>query len=356
MSSRLRIALDLRECLDPWTGMGRYGIEITRALAARGRHDYVAILPRGARVPRELPTSALELLPSAAPIYSPLEHLILPGELRRARVDVLHALTYALPLTSPVPTSLMLFDVVPLLFPAAYRPRAIRYWRTVLPRTVAQAERIGTLSRASRDDIVRTLGVAADKIRVLRFGVGTGSASADDLPAALAGRRYVLAHGNQRPHKNLPALLDAFARLSRTRPDLVLALSGGIRAQSDGADDRILELGRIDDHTLSALYRHAAVYVLPSLYEGAGLTPLEAMARGTPCVVSDRAALPELYADVAEIATPDAAGLATAIARVLDDTPHSQLLRARGLVHAGEHTWAGAAAALEAMLEEVSRA
>ena len=350
----MRIALDARECGDPWTGMGRYALEVARALVRRRRHDYVLVLGAPAATSRAWREIDAERIHSAAPAYALREHRVLPRELRCAGVDALHALTYALPLAPGVPASLTLFDVVPLLYPENYRLRARLYWSLVLKRTAARARFVVTLSQCSRDAIAARLDLDPERIHVLPAGVGSPFRPRADDESVLArlgvARPFLLAHGNQRPHKNLRVLEEAFAQVAPAFPGLTLVLSGG--AVEGGG---VVRVGRIDDNDLAALYSTCDLYVLPSLYEGAGLTPLEAMACGAPCLLSTGGALGELYDSAAELTSPDAASLAGAIARLLGDDTGREALRERGRALAAARTWERAAAALEVVLDRLSR-
>jgi glycosyltransferase involved in cell wall biosynthesis len=186
-------------------------------------------------------------------------------------------------------------------------------------------------------------------------------AAGDDLILArhgLSQRRFLLAVGSMNPTKNLAMLVRAWAALARD--DVTLVVVGGGNARVFAASDlprtaNVLMLGSVDDAALVALYRHAAGLVFPSLYEGFGLPPLEAMAGGCPVAASRAASLPEVCADAALMFDPlDPAAMAEAMRSVLDDAALAGTLRERGRRRAAEFTWDRSAAALLQALEAVA--
>jgi glycosyltransferase involved in cell wall biosynthesis len=165
-----------------------------------------------------------------------------------------------------------------------------------------------------------------------------------------AGRRWILYVGSEQPRKNFVGLIRAFAELHRTRPDLALlkvgqpeVLEQRERARSAahalGVADAIYFIGHASQN-LRELYNLADLFVFPSLYEGFGLPPLEAMACGTPVICSNRTSLPEVVGEAALICEPDPVAMASAMARVLDDPGLARDLARRGRRHAEMQSWA----------------
>ncbi len=247
-------------------------------------------------------------------------------------------------------------DVAPLREPAWYSPLYVRWQRAVLPRIARRAALVLTPSAFSHDEVVELLGVPAERVAVVPGGVDDRFApSADAGPArtayGLVERPYVLTVASRTARKNLAVLDLAAQRLAARGVDLVAA--GGNRPQFRDAQlaPGVRALGHVDDALLPGLYAGAAAFVLPSLYEGFGLTALEALAAGVPTVVTDRGALPELCGDAAQLVDPTSAeAIADALDRALDDPAP---WRAAGPPRAAPLTWDATARRVDALLAEV---
>jgi glycosyltransferase involved in cell wall biosynthesis len=247
-------------------------------------------------------------------------------------------------------------DVAPLREPAWYSSLYVRWQRIVLPRIAQRAALVLTPSAFSRDEVVELLGVPADRVAVVPGGVdGRFAPAADPGPAqaahGLADRPYVLTVASRTARKNLGVLDLAARRLAARGVDLVAA--GGDRPQFRNEQDTtgVRPLGHVDDALLPGLYAGAAAFVLPSLYEGFGLTALEALAAGVPVVAADRGALPEVCGRAAQLVDPtDAEAIADALERALDDPAP---WRAAGPQRAAPLTWDATARRVDALLAEV---
>jgi glycosyltransferase involved in cell wall biosynthesis len=270
-------------------------------------------------------------------------------------LDLVHyAVTVPIPDTS-LPRVVTLHDVqhrdLPQLFSRAERG----YRRWAYDGAVRRADVVVTSSEFSRGRIVELLGVPADRVEAIHFGIEherftpegeDGSVGALGLPP-----RFALYPANLWPHKNHERLVEALAQV----PDreLALVLTGQVygrldglmrRARELGLAERVRHLGHVPHEALPALYRRATAVVFPSLYEGFGAPPLEAMACGCPVATSNRASLPEVCGDAALAFEPDSAeSIAAALARVTSDEDLRRRLRAAGLGRAAAFTWAVAA-------------
>jgi glycosyltransferase involved in cell wall biosynthesis len=253
-------------------------------------------------------------------------------------------------------TVVVLHDVAPLREPAWYSDLYVRWQRVVLPRIAQRAALVLTPSTFSRDEVVDLLGVPADRVAVVPGGVDARFAPSADPAAAraahgLTGRPYVLTVASRTARKNLGVLDLAAQRLAARGVELVAA--GGDRPQFRSEHDTagVRALGHVDDALLPGLYAGAAAFVLPSLYEGFGLTALEALAAGVPVVAADRGALPEVCGDAAQLVDPtDAEAVADALERALDDPAP---WRAAGPARAAPLTWDATARRVDALLGEV---
>jgi glycosyltransferase involved in cell wall biosynthesis len=225
-------------------------------------------------------------------------------------------------------------------------------------RGMRKADRIITISRFSQEEIARTLDYPKESIKVIYLGVDhdryKASAKPGKLPQAfsrLVGKKIILYVGSEQPRKNLPVLLRALAVVKRERKDFVLLKAG--RSQWKGARrdlvDLVGQLGLkeevvfadyVPEDDLPLLYGAADVFVFPSLYEGFGLPPLEAMACGCPVITSNASSLPEVVGDAGIMLDPhDETGLAEAIVRVLEDEDLRQGMIARGLEQSRRFSW-----------------
>jgi glycosyltransferase involved in cell wall biosynthesis len=355
--STVRIAIDARKLHD--FGIGTYVRNLLRQLARMdGDTDYVLICQDADRaLAADLGPNFRSVVARARP-YSFREQLELPIEVRRARPDVFHEPHYVLPPLTPGRSVVTIHDCIHVMFPQYLPGRlAHAYARTFLWTATRRAARILTVSEASKRDIVRFFKVAPERIDVIynaidpRFGVAP-----PEEEVVRVRERYqlhdpfVLYAGNIKPHKNLERLIEAFHRLRRGRSGELKLLIIGDEISKYATLRRAVHrlklhkhvrfFGFVPDQTLAVLYRLAAVFVFPSLYEGFGLPPLEAMASGTPVVTSNVSSLPEVVGDAALLIDPyDPDAIADAIRRILDEPRLRADLVARGLKRAGDFSW-----------------
>jgi len=225
---------------------------------------------------------------------------------------------------------------------------------------VHAAEQVLTLSESSRRDLIANYGLEPARVHAAYPGVdsvfGPAARGGRELVSRLRGGRaapYVLFASALHPRKNLPALREAMSMLAREGCPHVLVVAGGpasdrpdsselertASAELAGAPGRVVRVPRPDDRTLAALMAEADAFCLPSLYEGFGVTVLEAMACGAPTVVSDRGALPEVVGNTGLVTTPTAEGIAAALRRVLGERETAERLGRAAAARAREFTW-----------------
>jgi glycosyltransferase involved in cell wall biosynthesis len=246
-------------------------------------------------------------------------------------------------------------DLIQLQVPDVATPHKRFYYQLIVKPASHRAFRVLTVSEYSRVQILEWSGLPEERV----VNVGNGV----DLPFVPEGQRYqpgfpyVLYVGNFRPHKNLHRLMLAFRRLDY--PGLCLLLVGTPNSQMTacirelGLQHRAAFLNTPSDHDLACVYRGATLLVLPSLIEGFGLPALEAMACGTPVVVSRNTALPEVVGEAGLFVDPlDVQDMKQAIARVLGDRELRGTLAKLGLQRAQRFSWDGVAAKVRAVLEE----
>lgn len=207
--------------------------------------------------------------------------------------------------------------------------------------------KIMTVSEFSRREIARYTGLPIDRITVNHCGADHWNQVQPDLSVIdrmrLQGRRYLLAVASANPNKNLERLIAAYASLNR--PDIPLILAGGqnqrVFSTNGGSDvPGIVRAGYVTDAELAALYQHATAFVFPSLYEGFGFPPLEAMTFGCPVISSREASLPEVCGEAARYCDArDTADIARAISELLDDESIRQTLITAGFDQVKKFTW-----------------
>jgi glycosyltransferase involved in cell wall biosynthesis len=259
----------------------------------------------------------------------------------------------------PVRAVATVHDVWPFESPAA-DARRLRNEQEPFRTTARVAELILADSNFTKNEIVRHLGAPASKIRVVSLGTEFPPAFADVYPAQIDGvGRYVLFVGEVEGRKNVAILAAAMGMLPPDlRREIALVVAGRadhLPGRTSAGDVRVILEGEVSDARLAALYRGAAAFVFPSLYEGFGLPVLEAMAYGVPVVASSAASVPEAGGDAALYFSPtDASAIAAQLTRVLTDQALAASLRALGLARAAAMTWGACAekslAALESAL------
>lgn len=332
------------------------------------------------------PATALIRIPVSIPLTALRHH-----------VDLLHV-TYHAPPLAPCPTVVTIHDISFEHYPDFFSPRDLLILKTLVPWSARHAARIITVSQHARDEIAYRYGVARDRI-VVTYEAASGdefrpvecqeTLNAVRRKYGIGDGQFVLALGNLQPRKNIARLVEAFGRLGETRgqssdsaasigradPDHRSANNNGERqsaaallssrrmlapswslviagkaqwresevyntVRSTGLEDRVIFPGYVDAADLPALYSAASVFVYPSLYEGFGLPPLEAMACGTPVISSNAASLPEVIGDAAVAVSPtDTEALAQALADVLTNPDLRADLAARGRRRAAQFSW-----------------
>jgi len=363
----MRILFDARVLI----GSARHGIArhtegVLRALAVDpGRHQYLILARQPEAVEKALapagPGSSFELRLFDAGPYSPRGQAGLPGHLLAAKPDLYYSPTYLPPLFSPCPLAFTIHDLIHLDFPGDYSFSHRLVWRLFIAPRARRAKAILTVSQATADRIAGTLGVALERIEVIGNGVGPEfrprglkERAAVMKKLELAGP-YLVALGNPRPHKNLADAVAAFQQLARQGLYASLVLVGWGEAPLPAGPGRVIQAQGLDDAELAALYSGSLAGLFPSLAEGFGLPPLEALACGCPVVASDLPVMREVLGpEGAEFVPPaDVSALAKAVAGLADDPQQAKAKAEVGLAGAARHNWAEAAGRLRALFDRL---
>ena len=353
----MKIAIDARKLHD--FGIGTYIRNLLRHLSRIDReNEYVLLCHQSdMAVAGTLGENFRTVLEPAAN-YSVSEQFHIPLVLMREKPDVFHAPHYVLPVAVRSRSVVTIHDCIHLMFPQ-YLPNraAYAYARGAMWSAARKSDRILTVSEASKRDILHFFNVPPDKIVVVYNGIDERfwiQPSPEEI--ARVRERFQLDHGfvlyagTIKPHKNLVRLIEAFAALRKGEfEELKLLIIGdeisklpALRraVHSHKLHKHVRFLGFLPDETLAALYRLAAVFVFPSLYEGFGLPPLEAMASGTPVVTSNVSSLPEVAGDAAILVDPyDVSSIVDGVRRVLTDPLLADELRRKGLTRARDFSW-----------------
>ena len=373
----MNICLDLSAAVHHRAGIGRYTQELVSALVALDpERTYTAFYNRPDDALPDPPVDRLATI--CVPwgdkpwrLRTMLAHFarrpqdrLLPG------VDLFHATDHLLPHLARIPSVFTLYDLTYLLTDT--HSTLNRLFLTLMaPRFLRNAGAVVTISESARRDLLRHYAIDPAKVRVVYGGVNPRFRTASPAVSAETRARYglpehfLLTVGTIEPRKNLSRLLEAYRILVDRRRQIGLVIAGRLGWRSGefftrlgqlGLEGRVNLLNSVPDADLPALYSMADLFVFPSLYEGFGLPPLEAMACGTPVITSNTSSLPEVVGEAGITVDPlDADALASAIEEVLTNPDLRQRLKADGVTRASRFTWQATAQATRQVYEDVLR-
>jgi len=370
----MRVGLDGYPLSEPLTGVGHYTLELARALARNFPLDQFELVS-----PKPFTGTLVEdnTLPNLSFAQAKLLSMRgrwwsvgLPLYARKASFDLFHGTNYELPLWNNRRSVLTIHDLSTLLFPELHRRPLSRRARLRLPLTAKMATAIVTPTEAVKREVCEQLKCKPEKVTAIHEAPRSFFRPASAAESAQTRKRlgveddFLLFVGTLEPRKNLLTLLKAFAQILREtqmRPQLVIAGGEGWLmsetesfVESAGIKDRLLFTGYLQDEELRALYSSCRAFIYPSLYEGFGLPPLEAMACGAPVIASRIAASQEVLRDAAVLIDPlDSESLTRAIVDCLKSDKRSKESRTRGLEHAEKFSWDRAARTTYEVYERV---
>jgi glycosyltransferase involved in cell wall biosynthesis len=351
----IEIAVDVTPLVGAMTGVATFTNGAVRALASRddvrltaygmtlrGRRELAGVVPTGVQVvDRPMPAGLLTRM------WSSLD--LPPGDWWTGPVDVVHGTNFVVPPMRRAAEVVMVHDLTAVRFPELCSPTSLRYPRLV-QRAVARGAWVHTPSAAVADEVMDAFEVSPDRVRSIHSGLDEAAPGEAALGQAIAGSdSYILALGTVEPRKGLGALVRAFDRLAATRPELRLVVAGpdgwgthdfkaAVAMSRNG--DRVVRTGWIEVGTRRDLLAGARLLAVPSVYEGFGYPPLEAMAMGTPVVATAVGSLPEVLGDAAVLVPGgDIDALTEGIAAVLDDENTAANLVERGRARAATFRW-----------------
>lgn len=365
---RPTVAVDLRALIGPRTGIGVHTEELIRSLLELRSHDLLGLSHRPPDDIEPLLSAGLRSEHQAAPLGVVWQQLLLPHRLRQGDVDLFWSPLTTLPWSCPVRSVVTVHDLTPVLLPASHHWKTRWSQRPFLARSLASARAVIAVSRATAGD-VRARYRRAAPISVIPNGVGIEFRPAEPAAVETIRRRedapdgYVLYAGTLEPRKNLDGLLAAWRLVREELPEAPPLLVAGAWGWGDPAlRSRLAKasaldvrtLGRVSHERLVELLQGATAFVYPSLYEGFGLPPLEAMACAVPVVTSDRSSLPEVVGDAGILVDPDdPRAIAAGLLDVLRHPKRARALAERGRERSRSFTWKRSAEALAAVFDEV---
>ncbi|RIK07956.1 MAG: hypothetical protein DCC49_09710 [Acidobacteria bacterium] len=345
----IRVGIEASVLLDAPTGVGRSLEGLVKAFAERDDIDPTLIavsFRKTGRVHRyrTLANTRAVRLP-ARPMQNLWAHSKLPpAEWLTGKIDVFHGPNYFVPPTASAASVVTVHDIGFVRHPEFHTPTQ-RALAESLPQSLKRARRIITVSEFTRDEVAEWAGISTDLIDVVPHGVRklpTEGPRPEGLPD-----EYLLYAGTLESRKGAEILLGAYSlavRASSDLPPLVIAGAEGLGASEaiagSGLDDgKLIRLGRVDDSELAKIYEGASAFVFPSIYEGFGMPPLEAMAEGTPVIATATSSLPEVLGDAALLTEASADSVAEGILRVMGDSALRNDLSSRGVKRASTFTW-----------------
>lgn len=373
----MRIGIDGLPLTQTLTGIGHYTNQLAIHLALEADGDEIEVISPRAFLP-DLDTSA-ERPPNlhfSRARLSPLNRrwwsIGLPRYLRRHPIEVFHGTNFEVPLQQVCPTVLTIHDLSMWLHPETQEKKLVRRAHRRLPAMVKAATMIITPTESVRLEVNEHLGIPLERIAAVPEAARGCFRPVDAAQSAATRKRlgiadeFLLFVGTVEPRKNLTTLLHTFeAILSRRQQPLQLVVAGRrgwlvddlleLMKRSPNAH-RIKLTGYLSDEDLCALYSSCAAFIYPSIYEGFGLPPLEAMACGAPVVASDIPAIREVVNTAAQLVSPESVPeLTHALLELLVSAQARRKLSAAGIKRAAEFSWSGAAAATRAVFVEAGR-
>jgi alpha-1,3-rhamnosyl/mannosyltransferase len=351
------VVLDARTATDHFPGIGRYVVSLAGALKSMAPELDLTLLRDPAAAAQRLSLPDLPVLDCATSPFAPAQQWRVRSILKRSHAALYHSAYYLMPYAPGVPSVVTCYDLIPLIYPQYFSALQRVIFRTAHWLALRTARVTLAISAATKSDLVRFFHIDPQRIVVTPLAAAAhfqppSRSEIDRVRQQYAlPPRYVLYFGSNKPHKNVPRLVEAFARLGigdrGSEIRLVVAGQWDARypeakhaAERLGLQDAVRFIGPVKDAELPGLYGGAELFVFPSEYEGFGLPVLEALACGAPVVCGNRSSLPEVAGDAALLCDPrDVNSLAEAIEQVLTDRDVRSTLAQHSVRRAAQFSW-----------------
>ncbi len=372
----MRIGIDARMLDNKMTGIGRYTKNLIQHLLSRDfENQYILILNKDYLELNLKKTCNLKFIKVNSSPLSLYTLCWLHRIIKKEKIDLFHSPFFLAPLWALCPVIVTVHDLMGLRFPGFFEGRkpiaklfARWFVRLFVPLTLRRASKIIAVSETTKSDLVEYLNLPEDKIKVIYEGVESCFRKGLDLQLVEKVRRdfhitkrIILYIGNTRPYKNLPRLIRAF-KILQDYENCQLVLGSGDTRNIDSLKKMVTQLnleqkviftGPLEDKDIIDLMNVAEVFVFPSLWEGFGLPPLEAMACGVPVVASKAGSLPEILGDAALLVNPESEEeIAKEIMHVLTDKKLREELIKRGFERVKKFTWGKTAGKTQKLFQE----
>ncbi|MFC2054636.1 glycosyltransferase family 4 protein [Chloroflexota bacterium] len=357
----MRIGIDATALPPQPGGAGNYIIQLIRSLASLETDSHFTVFAYQSGYGLfDVPTSPqLDwfLFPDKSPARRLLwEQTTLPRLVRRSNVALLHSLHYTKPLSLSCASVVTFHDMTFFLYPHLHTRSKRIFFPTAIRLSARLADALIAVSENTKKDAVRLLGVPGDKITAIPHGVGeefhpiTDTRLLEDIRRKYSlPQDFILNVGVVEPRKNLTLLLKSYQRLHSQGISLPLVIVGGLGwmyedvfrlVESLGIKEQVHFTGYVSSHDLPIVYNLSRVFVYPSIYEGFGLPPLEAMACGTPVITTAVSSMPEHVGDAGILIPPqDEKALTNALQKLINDSTIQEELSSKGPERASQFTW-----------------
>ncbi|MFC1656884.1 glycosyltransferase family 4 protein [Patescibacteria group bacterium] len=358
----MRIGIDARFYNKQTRGISRVIREfLTHLINMDKKNTYVVFLLQGDVKNFEHKAKNIEIFVSRSKYYSLEEHFIFPKEIKQAKVQFMHFLNFNAPYNCPVPYIVTIHDLTLFFYPGRKKKSIIHklVYKTVMGRAVRKAKFVHAITNHTKQDIMQIFHIPKDKIKVIYEGVNDNFRPIKSqkliqkvLDKYAVKKPYFIYHGAWRKHKNIVNLIKAFDKFSilNKSQNFKLVIAGKIDLEYPeipevvkdlNIEDRVIFLDKfISDKELASLFSACTSYVFPSLYEGFGLTPLEAMSCGAPVLSSDASCMPEVLGEAAYYFDPNnIEDITTAMNRIATNSRLQNDFSLRSLKQIKHYSW-----------------